>query len=157
MALLIEHVRRLHRNETRFPVREAPPGRLEHGCTGAAAANPPFEMVPSGRDHRLCASLGRGRRHRAHDGRERKRLARRFACRDDAENIGELDPSDSYPREIWLEGRKAFEIMGWSKQIDIRQRRLHAARLRAVVAPADQRIEPDDAPAATTQAPHFLA
>ena len=47
--------------------------------------------------------------------------------------------------------------MGGGKQIDIRQRRLHAARLRAVVAPADQRIEPDNAPATAPQAPHFLA
>ena len=63
----------------------------------------------------------------------------------------------SYPREIRLEGRKAFEIVGWGKKVDIGQRRLHAARLRAVVAPADQRIEPDDPAAASTQAPHFLA
>src|SRR5262245_20740242 len=63
----------------------------------------------------------------------------------------------SYPCEIRLEGRQAFDIVRRREQVDIWQRRLHAARLRAVTAPADQRIKPDDAPAAATQAAHFLA
>src|ERR1700676_3837549 len=59
----------------------------------------------------------------------------------------------SYPRKIRLERREAFEIVGWSKKVDIGQCRAHAARLRAVVAPADQRIQPDDPAAAAPQAP----
>src|SRR5208282_40572 len=43
------------------------------------------------------------------------------------------------------------------EQVDIGQRRLHAARRRLVVAPADQRIQPDDATAAPREAPHFEA
>src|SRR5215471_21854480 len=62
----------------------------------------------------------------------------------------------SYPGEIGLECRKAFEIVRGGKQIDIGQRCLHAARLRAVIAPANQRIEPDNPSAAPTQPPHFL-
>src|SRR5262245_2893408 len=65
--------------------------------------------------------------------------------------------STSYPREIRFERRQAFKIVRGREQVDIGQRRLHAARLRAVVAPADQGIEPGDAPTAATQAAHFLA
>jgi hypothetical protein len=79
-----------------------------------------------------------------------------LARRDDAENVGRT-MHDSYPREIRLESRQAFEIVRGGEQVDVWQRRLHAARLRAVVAPADQGIEPDDAPATATQAAHFLA
>src|SRR5262245_348302 len=71
--------------------------------------------------------------------------------------MSEARSMTSYPREIRFEGRQAFEIVRGREQIDIRQCRLHAARLRAVVAPANQGIEPDDAPAAATQTAHFLA
>src|SRR5215813_2938884 len=62
----------------------------------------------------------------------------------------------SDPRQIRLERRKTFEIVRRRKKIDIGQRSLHPARLRAVVTPADQRVEPDNAPATATQATHFL-
>src|ERR1700732_4162365 len=64
--------------------------------------------------------------------------------------------SISDPRQIGFERRQAFEIMGGREQIDVGQRCLHAARLRAIVAPADQRIEPDDAAAAPAQGPHLF-
>src|SRR5262245_13439815 len=62
----------------------------------------------------------------------------------------------SDPRQIRLERRKAFEIVRRRKEINVRQRGLHATRLRAVVTPADQRVEPDNTPATAAQAPHFL-
>src|SRR5262249_17165995 len=43
-----------------------------------------------------------------------------------------------------------------SKQIDIRQRRLHAACLWAVIAPADKGLDPDDTSAPPAQAALFL-
>src|SRR6202008_1865808 len=63
---------------------------------------------------------------------------------------------ESYPGKIGLKSRKAFKIVRGGNQIDIRQCGLHAARLRAVITPANQRIEPDNAPAAAAQTPHFL-
>src|SRR5262249_37521249 len=62
-------------------------------------------------------------------------------------------PSD--PREVRFERRKAVEVVGGREQVDVRQRGLHAARGRPVVAPADERIEPDDAAATCAQAPHL--
>src|SRR5215813_9295137 len=62
----------------------------------------------------------------------------------------------SDPRQMRFERREAFEIVGGSEQVDIGQRGLHPARPWAVIPPADQRIEPDDAPAAPAQAPHLL-
>src|SRR5262245_21397676 len=61
--------------------------------------------------------------------------------------------SDS--REIRLERREALEIVGGREQVDVRQRGAHAARRRLIIAPADERIEPDDAAAAAAQAPHL--
>src|SRR5580700_4863291 len=60
-------------------------------------------------------------------------------------------------RQIGLERGETFEIMRRREQIDIGQRRLHAARLRRVIAPADQRIEPDDFPATPPQPAHLFA
>src|SRR5580698_8016931 len=60
-------------------------------------------------------------------------------------------------RQIGLERGETFQIVRRRKQIDIGQRRLHAARLRRVIAPADQRIEPDDLFAAPPQPAHLLA
>src|SRR5580693_8565466 len=60
-------------------------------------------------------------------------------------------------RQIRLERREAFEIVRRREQIDIGQRRLHAARLGRVIAPADQRIEPDDFAATPPQPAHLLA
>src|SRR3984957_5993490 len=60
-------------------------------------------------------------------------------------------------RQIRLERRETFQIMRRREQIDIGQRRLHAARLRGVIAPADQRIEPDDFSAAPPQPAHLFA
>src|SRR6202161_4098269 len=60
-------------------------------------------------------------------------------------------------RQIRLERGETFEIVRRREQIDIGQRRLHAARLRRVIAPADQRIEPDDFPATPAQPAHLLA
>src|SRR5262252_3153056 len=62
---------------------------------------------------------------------------------------------NSYPCEIGLERREAREIVGRREQVDKGQRRLHSPRARAVVAPAEQRVEPDDAPAAPPQAAHL--
>src|SRR5258708_17995951 len=62
----------------------------------------------------------------------------------------------SDPRQIGLERGEAREIMRRREQIDIGERRLHAARLRGVVPPADQRVEPDDAAAAAAQLPHLV-
>src|SRR5258707_574014 len=66
------------------------------------------------------------------------------------------DPSLD-PRKIGLERGEAVEIVGRSEQVDIRERRLHAARDRRVVAPAEERVEPDDAAAAQAEAPHLGA
>src|SRR5580704_5779530 len=60
-------------------------------------------------------------------------------------------------RQIGLERGETFEIVRGSEQIDIGQRRLHAARLRRVIAPADQGIEPDDFSAAPPQPAHLFA
>src|SRR5580700_2955722 len=60
-------------------------------------------------------------------------------------------------RQIRLERGEAFQIVRRREQIDIGQRRLHAARLRRVIAPADQRIEPDDFSATPPQPAHLLA
>src|ERR1700685_250054 len=59
-------------------------------------------------------------------------------------------------RQIGFERGETFQIMRRREQIDIGQRRLHAARLRGVIAPADQRIEPDDFPATPAQPTHLL-
>jgi hypothetical protein len=79
MALLIEQVRRLHGHKTRLSIRQRILGRLEDRRACAAAPNPSFRNRAVRQDDRLCASLCRGRRHCAHDGRERERLTRRFA------------------------------------------------------------------------------
>src|SRR5580692_2729876 len=60
-------------------------------------------------------------------------------------------------RQIGLECGETFEIVRRREQIDIGQRRLHAARLRRVIAPADQRIEPDDFFATPPQPAHLFA
>src|ERR1700684_1138552 len=60
-------------------------------------------------------------------------------------------------RQIRLERGETFQIVRRREQIDIGQRRLHAARLRGVIAPADQRIEPDDFSTAPPQPAHLLA
>src|SRR6202045_2191760 len=60
-------------------------------------------------------------------------------------------------RQIGLKRRETFEIVRRREQVDIGQRRLHAARLRRVIAPADQRIEPDDFSAAPPQSAHLFA
>src|SRR5262245_6342467 len=57
--------------------------------------------------------------------------------------------------KIGFQCRQAFEIVRGRKEIDIRQRCLHSARLRRVVPPADQRIEPGNLSAAPSQAPHL--
>src|SRR6185437_6051400 len=54
-----------------------------------------------------------------------------------------------------LERREAVEIVGRGEEIDIRQRRGHAARRRRIALPAQQRIEPDDAPRPALQLPHL--
>src|SRR5580704_6486960 len=59
-------------------------------------------------------------------------------------------------RQIRLERCEALEIVRQREQIDIGQRRLHAARLRRVIAPADQRIEPDDLFASPPQPAHLF-
>src|SRR5580704_6655388 len=63
----------------------------------------------------------------------------------------------SHLRQIRLECGEAFQIVRRREQVDIGQRRLHAARLRRVIAPADQRIEPDDFAATPPQPAHLLA
>src|SRR5271170_7265646 len=63
----------------------------------------------------------------------------------------------SDPREIRFERRETFEIVCRCEEVDVRQRRLHAPRLRRIVAPANQRIEPDDFAAAPAEPPHFFA
>src|SRR5437870_13021623 len=62
----------------------------------------------------------------------------------------------SYPRQIWFQRREALEVVGGSEEVDIGQGGPHTARLRAVVPPADQRIEPDDPAATAAKAPHLL-
>src|SRR5262245_40440459 len=63
----------------------------------------------------------------------------------------------SDPGQIGLERRETFEIVRRREQVDVGQGSLHAARLRAVIAPADQGIEPDDAAAGAAHGPHRLA
>src|SRR5262245_61634067 len=63
----------------------------------------------------------------------------------------------SDPRQIRLERRETFEVVGGREQVDMGEGGLHAARLRAVIAPAEQRIETDDTAAAPAQAPHLFA
>src|SRR6516162_10644311 len=62
----------------------------------------------------------------------------------------------SYPREKRFQGSKTLEVMGRREEVDIRQCGLHAARLRTIVPPADQGIEPDDPAAAPAEPPHFI-
>ena len=50
-----------------------------------------------------------------------------------------------------------MQVVRRREQVDIGQRGLHAARRRRVVAPADQRVQPDDAAAAPREPPHFEA
>src|SRR5262245_45579644 len=126
--------------------------------TAARAQPPPIhpsEIVPSGRITAFAPALA------AVDATVRTTVASAngspAALRAEMmPRMSEARSIKSYPGEIGLKGRKAFEIVGRGKQIDKRQRCLHAPRLRTVVAPADQRIEPDNAPAAATQTPHFL-
>src|SRR5262249_28263423 len=61
----------------------------------------------------------------------------------------------SQPCKIGFKCRQAFEIVRGRKEVDVRQRRLHSARLRRIVPPADQRIEPGNLSAAPSQAPHL--
>src|SRR6266545_1469648 len=61
----------------------------------------------------------------------------------------------SDPREVRFERGEALEVVGGSEQIDMRQRRLHAACFGAKALPADKRVEPDDPPASLPQAPHL--
>ena len=82
----------LHRDEPRPAVGERLLRRLEHCRAGAAAADPAFRDGAVGQDHRLGAGLGGGRRHGAHDGCERERLARRPSGRDQFENVGRRGP-----------------------------------------------------------------
>ena len=155
-ALLLQRVGRLHRDEARLAVGERFARRLQHGGARAAAADPALRDRAVGQDHGLGAGLGRGRGHGAHDGRERERLARRALAARSASRMS-VAWSITDPREIRLERREAVEIVRRREQVDIGQGRLHAARLRAVVPPADQRVEPDDAAAAPAQAPHLGA
>src|SRR5580700_1437100 len=60
-------------------------------------------------------------------------------------------------RQIGLERGETFEIVRRREQIEIGQRGLHAACLRGVIAPTDQRIEPDDFPATPAQPAHLFA
>src|SRR5262249_60530566 len=61
----------------------------------------------------------------------------------------------SQPCKIGFKCRQAFEIVRGRKEVDVRQRRLHSARLRRIVPPAEQRIEPDNLSAAPSQAPRI--
>ncbi len=142
-ALFVQRVGRLHGDQARAAVGERVPRRLEHRRAGAAAADPSFRNRAIGQDHRLGAGFGGRRRDRAHHGREREWFAGGFARRDDVENVG-CRLHRSNPRQIRLERSEAFEIVRRREQIDVRQCRLHAAGLRRIIAPADQRIEPDD-------------
>jgi hypothetical protein len=88
MTVLVEQVRRLYGNEARFSVGECIFGRLENRRTCTTATDPPFRNRTIRQNDCLCAGLGGRRRHRAHDGRKRKRFAGRLACRDDAQDVG---------------------------------------------------------------------
>src|SRR5262249_5959656 len=88
MALLIEQVRWLHGNKTRFSVGECVLSSLEDRRACTATTNPPFRNRAIRQDDCLCASLGRCRCHSAYYGRERERFAGRLACRDDAQDVG---------------------------------------------------------------------
>jgi hypothetical protein len=86
-AAVGEHVGRLHRDEPRASVGERVLRGPEHCRASATAADPAFRDGAVRQDHRLGAGLGRGRRHRAHDGCEHERLAGRSARRNDVENV----------------------------------------------------------------------
>src|SRR6185437_2463570 len=58
-------------------------------------------------------------------------------------------------RKCGLERREAVEIMCRGEEIDIGQCRGHAARRRRIALPAQQRIEPDDAPRPALQLAHL--
>src|SRR5262249_36807933 len=62
----------------------------------------------------------------------------------------------SQPCKIAFRCRQAFEIVRGRKEVDVRQRCLHSARLRRVAPPANQWIEPDDFPTPPAETPHFF-
>src|SRR5262245_18779932 len=66
-----------------------------------------------------------------------------------------MDRPSLKARQIRFEGGQGFEIMGRREQIDVGQRRLHALRDRRIALPPEHRVEPDDAPAAPLELPHF--
>src|SRR6202451_3801462 len=121
--------------------------------TAARAQPPPIqpsEMVPSGRITALAPALA------AVAATVRTTVATANGCPADLRlaimSRMSLARSILDFRQIGLKGREAFEIVRRRKQVDVRQRRLHAARLRRIIAPADQRIEPDNLAAAAAQA-----
>ena len=61
---------RLHRDHARLAVGERLARRLQHRTAGAAAADPARHDGAVRPDDGLGAGLGRGHRHRAHDGGE---------------------------------------------------------------------------------------
>jgi hypothetical protein len=79
VTIAIKFLGWLHRNQTRLAIGQRIAGRLQNGRASAAATDPAFRNGTIAQNHRLSASLGRGGRDRAHDGRQSKRLARRFA------------------------------------------------------------------------------
>src|SRR5262249_43251683 len=62
---------------------------------------------------------------------------------------------ESHSCKIGFQCRQALEIVRGCKEVDVWQRRLHSSRLWRVVPPANQRIEPSNLSAASSQAPHL--
>src|ERR1700719_1671780 len=126
--------------------------------TAARAQPPPIrpcEMVPSGRITALAPALAAGA----------ATVRTTVASTNDSPDVlrdAMLSRMSSARfmsdlRQIGLERGETFQIVRRREQIDIGQRRLHAARLRSVIAPADQGIEPDDFSAAPQQPAHLFA
>src|SRR5262249_57155753 len=127
--------------------------------TAAAGAHPPpiqpSEIVPSGKITALAPALA------AVAATVRTTVASTngspAALRDEMmTRISVAFFIKSQPCKIGFQCRQAFEIVRGRKEVDVRQRCLHSARLRRVVPPANQRIEPDDFPAAPTETLHFF-
>src|SRR5262249_28895798 len=138
-----------------LPSASAPGAALSHAAPGPPPPPiQPSEIVPSGRMTALAPALA------AVAATVRTTVASAngspLALRVEiTSRMSVASSMASDPRQIGLERRQSFEIVGGSEQVDIGQRGLHTARLRAVIAPPDQRIEPDDASAAAAQPPQI--
>src|SRR5262249_14658039 len=113
--------------------------------TAARAQPPPIQpsqMVPSGRMTALAPALSPV----VATVRTTVANANGLPAAFRVEMIPRMSPARSMtsdPRQVGLERREARQIVRWREQVDVGKRRLHPPRAGTVIAPADQRIEPD--------------